>query len=113
MDLVKLTPPTADLDVAVGTDWDFDIQWWQDDGTTAINIESFTGAILEDFTADAKTIMDFTLDANINNNVIMVRVPANETSLVAPGEYVWFITATSSTGETKGLVRGNAIVRAI
>jgi hypothetical protein len=109
MTTVNLSAPTADLEVTSGVDWDLDIQWWQSDGTTPVDILSFEACIMLDF-AD-NVALDLEPFTTILDNVLQIRVPAATTHNIFSGHYLWYVNATSTVGETKGLCRGKVKVR--
>jgi hypothetical protein len=104
---IVLSAPLADLDVSHNTDWDIDVSWWEQDGTTPINITAVAGEIR----THTDVLLDLADFSTITGNLIQLRVPAVEGNKVEHGEYRWFLTATSTDGETKGLLRGKARIR--
>lgn len=105
---INIAAPKADLEVTADTDWDFDIQWWQSDGTTPINITSFEAALIYDY--DSDPLIDFVPHSSLSQNVIHIRIPADVTKGIDSGHYAWYCNATSATGEVKGLCRGKVRV---
>jgi hypothetical protein len=108
MPTINIAAPTADLEVTSGVDWDFDIQWWQSDGTTPINITACEAALVSDYENDP--VLNFSSYLTLSQNVIRIRIPGDVTKVIDNGHYVWYCNATSTTGEKKALCRGKVRV---
>lgn len=98
------------LRIFQGQDLDFDISWFEADGTTPINMADARAQIRA--AAGTPVLFDLsnyiTIDGN-TPNVAHVLVPASATIALEPAWGVWDLNATADdSGEVKKLMRGYA-----
>jgi hypothetical protein len=94
-----------------GTDFEYQVNWCEEDGVTPIAVTDADGAIMQNFGGHVN--LELGEYVSTSDNVIMVVIPADVTATLPPGAYVWQLQATATTtGKTKVLVRGAVLVQA-
>jgi hypothetical protein len=94
-----------------GTDFQFQLNWCENDHVTPIVASGADGAIMQNFGGHVN--LDLGEYTVITDNEIAVVIPAAVTATLSPGAYVWQLQATrEDTGYTQVLVRGAVLVQA-
>lgn len=96
----KPSPPTT-LHIQQGVDRDFDVQWFEEDGTTVVPLASVEGQIEAIRGETTETALDLTTVTTIFEDTALVRIPG----LVADGwdfeEGRWWLKLVSDSGRVK------------
>ncbi len=99
------------LTIFTNTDFNADVEWFESDGVTAIDISAFQAQILDYF--GGTVLLDLSTYTEMSANTLLVAVPKAITATLVPGSAVWQIQATATdSGETKVLIRGSVSIEA-
>jgi hypothetical protein len=99
------------LTIFTNADLNADVEWYQSDGVTAIDISAFQAQILDYF--GGTVLLDLSTYTEMSANTLLIAVPKAITATLAPGSAVWQVQATAmDSGETKVLIRGSVSIEA-
>jgi hypothetical protein len=99
------------LTIFTNADLNADVEWFESDGVTAIDISAFQAQILDFF--GGTVLLDLSIYTEMSANTLLIAVPKAITATLVPGSAVWQIQATATdSGETKVLIRGSVSIEA-
>lgn len=85
----------------------FDVEWWEEDGITPRNIESFKGEITTTDEEDAEVILSLASWGTILNNVLTIEVPKATVAQIVQRSGVWVLALTEAvTSDNEVVCRG-------